>query len=63
MPKLFSAVRWSGPHALADTLANAAGRTVALVDRLADVDTDADYFRWRKRERPAHPATRRPSVS
>jgi len=39
----FPGVRWSGPHALADTLANLKGRSVALVDRLGDVDSGADY--------------------
>ncbi len=37
----FARVRWSGPHALADTLANLAGRTVAFADALADVDDAA----------------------
>ncbi len=39
---MFDAVRWSSPHALADTRANLRGRRVALIDRLADVDTAAD---------------------
>lgn len=39
----FPGVRWSGPHALADTLANLKGRSVALIDRLGDVDRGADY--------------------
>ncbi len=39
---MFGAVRWSTPHALADTLANLRLRRVALIDRLADVDTAAD---------------------
>ncbi len=38
----FAAVRWSCPHALADTLANFTGRRVALLRTLADVDTAAD---------------------
>jgi hypothetical protein len=38
----FAGVRWSGPHALADTLANFGGRRVALLRRLRDVDTAAD---------------------
>ena len=44
---LFRRVRWSGPHALSDTLANAAGRRVVLLDALDDVDDPADYERWR----------------
>lgn len=39
---MFRNVRWSTPHALADTRASLRGRRVALVDPLADVDTAAD---------------------
>ena len=39
----FAKVRWSTSHALADTLANFEGRTVAFVATLADVD-DASGF-------------------
>ncbi|MFT7594102.1 MAG: rSAM/selenodomain-associated transferase 1 [Paracoccaceae bacterium] len=39
---LFQNVRWSGPHALADSVASAQGARVALVDRLRDVDDAAD---------------------
>jgi rSAM/selenodomain-associated transferase 1 len=42
----FAAVRWSTPHALADTLANCVPHPVALVRRLRDVDTAADYRAW-----------------
>jgi len=38
----FAAVRWSSEWALADTLANFAGRTVAMLRELHDVDTAAD---------------------
>jgi len=38
----FAGVRWSTSHALADTLANFAGRRVALLRTLRDVDTGAD---------------------
>ncbi|VAW09999.1 FIG01023433: hypothetical protein [hydrothermal vent metagenome] len=38
----FADIRWSGPHALADTLANLAGRRVAFVATLADIDTGED---------------------
>jgi len=38
----FAAVRWSSPHALADTLANFRGRRVALLRLMQDVDTAAD---------------------
>jgi rSAM/selenodomain-associated transferase 1 len=46
MPRLFTRVRWSSPHALADTLANLApGETHARVATLADVDDGAAYAR------------------
>ena len=38
----FAAVRWSSPHALADTLANLRGRSVGHVATLCDVDTVRD---------------------
>jgi rSAM/selenodomain-associated transferase 1 len=38
----FAAVRWSSEWALADTLANFAGRTVAMLRELRDVDTASD---------------------
>lgn len=38
----FASVRWSSEHALADTLANFAGRRVAMLRTLRDVDTAAD---------------------
>lgn len=41
-PSLFDRVRWSSPHALADTRANCAGLAVALTQTLADVDEAAD---------------------
>lgn len=47
---LFDGVRWSSPHALADTRANVPRRrSVGLLETLEDVD-DADvYLRWRVR--------------
>ena len=44
----FAAVRWSGPHALADTRANFAARRVVQLRCLSDVDTPADYAAWRR---------------
>jgi rSAM/selenodomain-associated transferase 1 len=38
----FADVRWSGPHALGDTLANFPGRRIALLRTLRDVDTPED---------------------
>ncbi len=46
---LFAGVRWSSPHALADTLRGLPrGMTVALVETLMDVDDAEDYARWRQ---------------
>ncbi|UCH73795.1 MAG: TIGR04282 family arsenosugar biosynthesis glycosyltransferase [Rhodospirillales bacterium] len=43
--RLFEGVRWSTPHALADTRANLpAGRRVALIETLSDID---DETAWR----------------
>ena len=42
-PKLFEGVRWSGPHALADTIANLGGRPAAYASQLSDVDATADH--------------------
>ena len=39
----FAQVRWSGPHALADTLNNLKGQRVAFAATLSDVDTEKDY--------------------
>jgi uncharacterized protein len=45
LPPLFKHVRWSGPHALADTLAGLPARLkVGFADRLEDVD-NADAYR------------------
>lgn len=46
-PLLFTEIRWSSPHTLADTLerARAAGLTVYLLPERADVDTDIDWQR------------------
>ena len=38
----FAGVRWSSPHALADTLANLKGHAVAFVTALSDVDSVSD---------------------
>ncbi len=42
----FGNVRWSSPHALADTLANLSGRRVAFAETLFDIDTRADCRRF-----------------
>ena len=47
---LFTGVRWSSEHALADTLANIPrGRRVAMLEPLQDIDTAADLAAWKKR--------------
>ena len=52
IPRPFTGVRWSGPHALADTLANCRGLTVALLRTRADVDDAAGWRAWRRQ--PSH---------
>lgn len=46
---LFGAVRWSSPHALADSQRSLRGCHVALIDRLADVDERKDLLRAQSR--------------
>lgn len=48
VPSIFGNVRWSTEHALADTRANLKGARVALLDTLPDIDTGADYDRWKQ---------------
>jgi uncharacterized protein len=43
----FAGVRWSGPHALAETVANLTGKRVAFAATLSDVDTGEVYRRER----------------
>jgi uncharacterized protein len=46
LPPLFEQVRWSGPYALADTLARLPRRfTIGFADQLADVDDGEAYRR------------------
>jgi rSAM/selenodomain-associated transferase 1 len=52
----FAGVRWGSRHARADTLANLAGRRVALLEELEDVDTGADFERLLNRSRPGAPS-------
>lgn len=44
-----SAVRWSGPHALADTRRAMDGLSIGMAMTLEDIDTGADLARWRMR--------------
>ena len=49
MPDAFSKVRWSTPHALADTLHTLPpGTTVAMGEVLSDVDDGAAFDAWRR---------------
>ena len=48
---LFEGVRWSGPHALADTIATLGPRaSVAMLETLHDIDTADDLAQWRAAE-------------
>ncbi|MDW3204124.1 MAG: glycosyltransferase [Alphaproteobacteria bacterium] len=53
VPRGFMAdVRWSGPHALVDTIASLpAGYSHGLIGEKDDIDTGEDYWRYRKRGR------------
>jgi rSAM/selenodomain-associated transferase 1 len=48
VPRIFSNVRWSTEHALADTCENIDQR-IGFAAQLSDVDTDIDWYRWRRR--------------
>ncbi len=51
LPRLFERVRWSGPYALADTLAGLPRRIkIGYADKLEDVD-DGDAYRRLKPRR------------
>ena len=51
IPEIFNHVRWSGEHALADTLANFKhGQRIALLEELEDVDDGPAYQRWRSNQ-------------
>lgn len=46
---LFANVRWSGPHALADTIATLTpGMRIAFAPMLADVDDGPSYRKWKE---------------
>ncbi len=48
IPKLFAGVRWSGKHALTDTLNNVDTLKVGQTTTRFDIDIKVDYLRWRK---------------
>jgi hypothetical protein len=45
---VFKNVRWSSEHALADTLANLDGRSLAMLRTLADIDNGEDWRRFQQ---------------
>ncbi len=45
----FDNVRWSTPHALADTLSNLMGKRIALLETLPDIDDGAAMDRYHRR--------------
>ena len=47
---MFDRVRWSGPHALEDTLKNLKGAQYGLLRPLSDVDDGNDYARLKRRD-------------
>jgi rSAM/selenodomain-associated transferase 1 len=47
----FAGVRWSGPHARADTLRNMGRNKVVLLEEMDDIDDGADYHRWQAAKR------------
>ena len=52
LKSMFSEVRWSTTHALADVVKNISGHaTIKFVDTLHDIDTGADLHEWRQATR------------
>ncbi len=50
VPEIFSNVRWSSEHALADTIANLGpSAAVDYLETLHDVDDGESFARWRRR--------------
>lgn len=49
---ILDGVRWSTPHALADTMAALKDRHIVLADRMADVDTPQDLAGQKRMARP-----------
>lgn len=46
--RLFDNVRWSGPFALSDTLANVQGYSIGWATPRKDIDTATDFKNWRR---------------
>ena len=51
VPEIFEGVRWSSAQTLADTAKNIRERNMilALLERLPDIDTGADYAHWKEK--------------
>ena len=49
--QMFADVRWSGPHALADTKRNIKDARIAELDVLSDIDDGGDFARWQGRRK------------
>ncbi|PKQ05882.1 MAG: hypothetical protein CVT72_08250 [Alphaproteobacteria bacterium HGW-Alphaproteobacteria-11] len=51
VPEIFDGVRWSSAQTLADTAKNIRERnmSLALLERLPDIDTGADYAHWKEK--------------
>lgn len=49
--RMFDNVRWSTEHALADTMRNLAGKRIAKLETLLDIDTGPDLARWTEAQR------------
>ena len=47
----FAGVRWSGPHAFADTLGNLGHDKVTILEEMGDIDNGADFRRWQAARR------------
>jgi len=48
VPDIFENVRWSSEHALTDTIRNCNGLKIGFAAERFDVDTRADYLKWRR---------------
>jgi len=49
--RMFNNVRWSTQYTLADTMRNLAGKRIAKLETLLDIDTGADLERWTATQR------------
>lgn len=47
IPHIFDNVRWSGSHALEDTLANLSRHKTGFIEEVHDIDTTDDWKAWK----------------